>query len=493
MNRLKQMKTAFAVMASLSCMQSVCAQSESAQPVSAQPDSIDIIDTTVVYSWEDGFRHRIDSIVQTAETDHYFTGMCVYDLTGDSVLYTHNANKLMRPASTQKVLTAVAALSTLGAGHKYETKAYYAGHLSAADSTLHGDIYVMGDFDPAYTSADLHTLAYHIKSLGIKHIEGRIIGDVSMKDTLTMGNGWCWDDVPSQVEPYLSPLTFNRGCATVEFDGGRPVFSVPTSYMNLVDSTHIKGGKLNVTRDWVDNGNTFTVFGAPKKGAVSRPISVYRPEKYFVCTLADMLRSEGVTFTNNDSAYAIGCLPDTTVMHFYTCARTVEQILQLMMKDSDNLYAESMFYQLANIDGKKWSSWKDGAARVEAMMERAGVKPDSYKIADGSGVSLYNYVTPAAEVDVLRYAYKNQNVYPHLYPALPIAGMDGTLEKRMTKGAAHLNVHAKTGTVSGVSCLAGYCRASNGNMLAFSIMNNGLIRSSIGRDLQDLICEEMVK
>lgn len=475
------MKKTLTLITAISLTSAIYSQSEP----TATPDSI---------SWGDDFRNRIDSIIQKADSDHYFTGMCVYDLTGDSMLYSHNANKLLRPASTQKVLTAVAALSTLGAQHTYDTKAYYTGNITTADSTLHGDIYVVGSFDPAYTSADLRTLAYQIKNLGIKRITGRIIGDVSMKDTLTMGNGWCWDDVPSQVEPYLSPLTFNRGCASVEFQGNTPVFSVPTTYMTLHDKTERRGGRLQVTRDWVDNGNTFTVSGAPSRTAVSRPISVYRPEQYFVCTLGDMLRTEGVQFDHPiGKHYAIGNLPDTIVCQFYVCTRTVEQILQLMMKDSDNLHAESMFYHLAHLEAGKGASWKDGATRVGAMMSRAGVPSSQYVIADGSGVSLYNYVTPSAEVSVLRYAYQNEHIYRHFYPALPIAGVDGTLEKRMTKGTAHTNIHAKTGTVSGVSCLAGYCRASNGNLLAFSIMNNGLIRTSIGRELQDILCQEMTK
>ena len=459
----------------------------------AQDDTL-VADMSML-SWGDSFRLRVDSVVQTAEADHYFTGVSIYDLTGDSVLYTHNADKLLRPASTQKVLTAVAALDILGAHHKYETKAFLAGTISAADSTLHGDVYVVGGFDPAYSSADLRQLAAHIKNQGISRITGRIIGDVSMKDTLTMGNGWCWDDVPSAVEAYLSPLTFNRGCASVEVEDGHAVFSVPTTYMALDDSTRQRTGRLRAERNWVDNGNRFTVYGTPTRGAVSNPISVYRPERYFVCTLADMLRAEGVSFDlPPHESYAIDTLAaDTTLTPFYICARTVEQILQQMMKDSDNLYAESMFYQLANLSAGKWASWKDGASMVESMLRRAGVAERHYKVADGSGVSLYNYVTPSAQVTVLRYAYAKPDVYRHLYSSLPIAGSDGTLERRMRKTSAQMNVRAKTGTVTGVSCLAGYCRAANGNLLAFSIMNNGLYKASIGRDFQDVLCEAMTK
>ena len=95
----------------------------------AQTDTL--VADTAALSWGDRFRLRVDSVVQTAEADHYFTGVSIYDLTADSLLYSHNADKLLRPASTQKVMTAVAALDVLGAGHKYETKAYYTGRISA--------------------------------------------------------------------------------------------------------------------------------------------------------------------------------------------------------------------------------------------------------------------------------------------------------------------------------------------------------------------------
>ncbi len=440
---------------------------------------------------------RLDSIVREAEKEHYFTGVAVYDLTADSMLYTYNADKRMRPASTQKVMTAVAALDVLGAQHKYETRAYCAGTLSTVDSTLHGDIYVVGGFDPAYTFDDLRTLAYHIKNIGIRRITGSIIGDVSMKDTLTMGNGWCWDDVPSEVEAYLSPLTFNRGCATVEINGGRAVFSVPTTYMTLTDSTTQPLGssrrgdkRFTLTRNWVDNGNHFTIRGTARPRSVSRPISVYRPERYFVCTLTDLLRGNGVEV---DQHYAIGTLPDSVQHPFYISTRTVEQILQQMMKDSDNLYAESMFYQLAYFTAGRGATWKDGAKQVDNMLKRIGVPTGAYRTTDGSGVSLYNYITPSAEVAVLRHAYRREHIRPYLYSSLPIAGVDGTLEDRFRKSPARMNVRAKTGTVSGVSCLAGYCQAANGHMLAFAIMNNGQARAALARSFQDLFCEEMVK
>ena len=93
----------------------------------------------------------------------------------------------------------------------------------------------------------------------------------------------------------------------------------------------------------------------------------------------------------------------------------------------------------------------------------------------------------------LRYAYRNKQIFATLYESMPIAGVDGTISDRMRSGAAYQNVHAKTGTVTGVSSLSGYVRASNGNLLAFAIINNGNLRTATGHNFQDRICQILAK
>ena len=175
------------------------------------------------------------------------------------------------------------------------------------------------------------------------------------------------------------------------------------------------------------------------------------------------------------------------------CTRfhTMDQILMRMMKKSDNLYAEAMFYQTAAAHGGKEATAKDGRTLTNRLIAKLGFNTNDFYVADGSGLSLYNYVSPELEVAFLRYAYKNSAIFIHLLPSLPIAGVDGTLEKRMKNGFAHENVKAKTGTVTGVSALAGYCTAANGHYLCFSIINMGIRKAAIGRTFQDLVCQAL--
>lgn len=202
-------------------------------------------------------------------------------------------------------------------------------------------------------------------------------------------------------------------------------------------------------------------------------------ERFVSNLLADSLVVEANVGESQrpDSAYCI-------------CRRfhTIDQILMRMMKNSDNLYAESMFYQLAASTGTKQASAKQARSVINRLISKVGLNPKRYEIADGSGLSLYNYLSAELEVRLLRYAFQNNNIYMHLRPSLPIAGEDGTLRKRMTGVFTAGNVRAKTGTVQGVSSLAGYCTAANGHRLAFSIINQGIQHHSNGRAFQDRVC-----
>ena len=167
---------------------------------------------------------------------------------------------------------------------------------------------------------------------------------------------------------------------------------------------------------------------------------------------------------------------------------TIDQVLMRMLKESDNLYAESMFYQIAASTGNRPATSKSARSVIQQLVNKVGLNGSRYKFADGSGLSLYNYVSAELEVKMLRYAFHDQNIYNHLLPALPIAGTDGTLRKRMTGAFTRGNVHAKTGTVTGISSLCGYLTAANGHHLCFAIINQGVMHHKNGRRFQDKVC-----
>src|SRR5574344_46093 len=214
------------------------------------------------------------------------------------------------------------------------------------------------------------------------------------------------------------------------------------------------------------------------------PLLISRKDTFMRRFISE-LRETGVVV---DSATSQSQLPAGA---YLLCTRfhTIDQILMRMMKESDNLYAESMFYQIAASTGSHPATYKHARSVINQLISKLGLQPSDYIVADGSGLSLYNYVSPQLEVAFLRYAYRNSNIYLHLYPSLPIAGRDGSLRTRMRTGMAAGNVHAKTGTVTGISSLAGYCTAGNGHVLCFSIINQGVTRARVGRSFQDRVCQ----
>lgn len=213
------------------------------------------------------------------------------------------------------------------------------------------------------------------------------------------------------------------------------------------------------------------------------PLLVERKDE-FMTVFASMLREAGIVV----EAPIITAPYSKDALMLCVRSHQLKEILIPMLKESDNLYAESVFYHIAASQGARPAKASHARQLVKKELSKAGVTGVPYKIADGSGLSLYNYVTPELMVKLLCYAYRHTNIFMQLYPALPVAGQDGTLKKRMMNTSANEKVKAKTGTVTGVSSLAGYLTSANGHVLAFCILNQGVLRNADGRDFQDKVC-----
>ena len=361
-------------------------------------------------------RLQLDSLIANSsllETTQL--GLMVWDIDGDSAFYYHNHRQRMRPASTMKLMTAVTALDLYGGNHPFTTELRYRGSLTqrtdSTGGTLYGDIICIGGMDPAFDNGDLRVLVDRIRIAGIDTICGRIVADKSMKDTLLLGEGWCWDD----DNPCLSALLVGRK----------------------------------------DN---------------------------FVQKLQQELEKAGVVFVSNGERRE-----DRREAVIATVSHSFDQILTRMMKQSDNLYAECMFYHNALATSRP-ATQKNARTAVRQMIQRLGYDPARYRVADGSGLSLYNYVSAELLTSLLRYAWRSDHIREHLVPSLPLAGVDGTLKDRMQKSKAYRNVRAKTGTLTGISSLAGYLTAANDHQFAFCIINQGVVKAKDGKDFQDKVC-----
>ena len=212
---------------------------------------------------------------------------------------------------------------------------------------------------------------------------------------------------------------------------------------------------------------------------------VFSRKDIFMDRFLAKLKDAGIEY---EEMYASTKACPTNAFTICTRFHTMDQVLHKMMKESDNLYAESMYYQIAASTGNRPASAKSARSVERQLIRKLGLDASRCKLADGSGLSLYNYLSAEQECLLLRYAYRNENIYPHLRPSLPIAGIDGTLRKRMRGTSASGNVRAKTGTLTGIITLAGYCTAANGHDLCFVILNNGIMHAVNARHFQDRVC-----
>ena len=215
------------------------------------------------------------------------------------------------------------------------------------------------------------------------------------------------------------------------------------------------------------------------------PLTIGRKDN-FTSTLAEEIARLGVNLEKVELMQ--GRKPAQAKM-IDVCCHSIKQVLQRMMKDSDNFYAESMFYQTAASTGRRPARAIDARTVTKKLISRLGLNADNYRIADGSGLSLYDYVSAELLTKLLRHAWNTPSIYKALSEALPIAGVDGTLKKRMINTAAEGNVRAKTGTVTGITSLAGYCTAPNGHQLCFAIINQGILDKTTGKAFQDRVCQ----
>lgn len=449
--------------------------------------------------WGQASFSQIDSLIAKMLPEGSSVGIAVYDLTAGRTLYTHQAEKLSRPASTMKLLTAITALSRPEADEPFRTEVWHDGVIER--DTLKGNLYVVGGFDPEFDDEAMDSLVSQVVSSSFSVVEGQVYGDVSMKDSLYWGSGWAWDDTPAAYQPYLSPLMFCKGTvevtvlpAALQGDTAVVLCHPRSSYYGLDNQarTRVPGaGRLTVTRNWLSNGNRLLVSGNVT-GVRKETLNLFDSSAFFMHTFLERLLARGVTVS---PTYAYAALPaDSGKVARLACWETsIQQVLNQLMKESDNLNAEALLCRLgAQASEKKQVAAEDGIVEIMKLIRRLGKNPNQYKIADGCGLSNYNYLSPALLVDFLKYAYSHTEVFRKLYKSLPVGGVDGTLKHRMKKAPAFRNVHAKTGSFTAINTLAGYLRQKNGHEVAFAIMNQNILSAARARAFQDKVCEVLI-
>jgi D-alanyl-D-alanine carboxypeptidase/D-alanyl-D-alanine-endopeptidase (penicillin-binding protein 4) len=453
---------------------------------------------------KDQLKNELDNLLKEPFFNSTTIAIDAFDLTNGEYLYRFNERKLLNPASNMKLLTSAAGLIFLGPRYNFITSVQYTGEI--INKTLEGDLYVIGGFDPDFTTADLNKFIKDIKKAGIKEIRGNIYGDVSRKDSVVWGRGWMWDDNQSTNAPYLSALNINSNSIDVYVTGTSQgekanVFTDPqTQYVKVFNNTvtsSVDPQNIKVTRDWHNKNNDIYVNGyiLPPEftsgDTVESSVNIFRPELYFLTLFKERMERSGIKV---DGEVSLQKRP-LAAKWLSVFSRQYDSVMVYMNKHSDNLSAEMTLYSLAASFNLYPVSARQGIRVIDSLLTLAGVEADDYNIADGSGVSRYSLLSAAQILSVLIYMYTAApELFLLYYMSLPVAGIDGTLRSRMNNNAATGKVHAKTGTLQGVSCLSGYIISKNKHLIAFSILEQNYVdKTSYARFIQDQICELIAK
>lgn len=473
-------------------------------------------------------------------------GVLIKTTTGN-VIFERDAGKAFMPASNMKLYTSAAALDAFGPDFKLKTSVYATKPVSK-NGTLRGDLIFYGrgdpnlsprfdadnedkydDLNPKDTITAIEQLADQIKARGIRVVTGHLIGDDSYFAGDPLGPGWEWDDAQFYYGAEVSALTVNDNAVTFTVTPGRrsgdkPAIKVQpaTAYVQIVN--HAATSDAGATRIGVHrplNSNTVEFFGTIPRNAPEFKvnIAIHDPARFAATLLKEALQRRGIRVQGRVerlSAHARVAQPFDEAKLIEVAAvpaQPLAELLKVVNKPSQNLHTELLLRQLAKLYrapevaqnpggsestttaasgldsyGRPQPSHALGNEVRKQFLQKAGVDTQPLSLRDGSGLARQDLVTPRATVRLLEFmlAHTHANAFRD---SLPIAGVDGTLERRLRNTAAAGNVRAKTGTLSYVNALSGYVTTRRGQVLVFSMMGNNYVGA--GRDVTgalDQIC-----
>jgi len=354
------------------------------------------------------------------------------------------------------------------------------------DGTLRGDLLLVGSGDPSIDGRAGQPLSAWIdalRALGLRRVDGRVIGDDDAVEEPRPQLAWAWDDLGYQTGALFGALNLheNRMVVTVSPGDSPDLFATlsvePSAVSRALRNRAITGPPGSTQMLWPEQrpGEPYlTIAGSIPVGAPSAQltVSVGNPTSSFAAAFRGALIDGGVEV--NGEAYDVDDVavsPDWKYSEsLYTYrSPTLAVIAQPLLKESINLYGEAAL-RLNAASG----ALPTNDAALDGLRTRLtawGIPPEAWQIVDGSGLSRRNAVAPEVFVAVLQRMYDPSGTSPWM-TGLPVAGRDGTLAARMKGTPAENNVRAKTGTMSNIRTLAGYVRTRDGEAMAFAIMAN---------------------
>jgi D-alanyl-D-alanine carboxypeptidase/D-alanyl-D-alanine-endopeptidase (penicillin-binding protein 4) len=443
----------------------------------------------------------IDAILADPRLDGAQAGVVVVDTATGKTLYDRNGDRRLIPASNTKLLTSTAALALLGPGHRFTTTVSADGRRGAG--LLSGNLYLRGGGDPTLLAADYDRLAARVAAAGVRVVTGNLVADDTRYDAARLGPDWTWDDEPYYYAAQVSALTvapdtdYDAGTVVVRAApgaaaGDRPTVTMnpPNGYLKIDNRAEtVATGATSLSFERAHGGNTIVVTGRIAVGAepASDWVTVWEPTGYAADVFRAALNRHGVRVLGRT------VLGRATPADAAPLARhdsmPLAELLVPFLKLSNNGHAEVLTKEIGRVLSGS-GTWSAGLTAISEYVADTGMDTGTLRQRDGSGLSRRTMVPPAQFAALLG-AVRAEPWFDTWYAALPVAGnpdrtVGGTLRSRMRDTPAANNVHAKTGSLTGVSSLSGYVTDADGRLLAFSVVLNNYLASSV-KGLEDQI------
>ena len=405
-------------------------------------------------------------------------GALVVDLNTGETLYQRNANRTFTPASNMKLFSDAAALLVLGPDYQFKNQlSTNAPRLD--NGTLQGSLYIHLPGDPSFTSDHLESLFVELQRLGVRQVNGNVILASSHRHIDPYAPGWMTQDLAYSYGAPLSPLMLdeNRLLVTVN-PGAKPGEAALVELGHADGITLINQVKTNSTPSGcglsyiMDAENTLTVrgcIGVSQWASVQR-IAIRNPLRYAQGQIKARLAHVNIALHGD---VVLGSAPPHTLLLATHASKRISQLMVDTLKPSDNLYADSLFLHAANTLNGSPLNWPEAQpVIIRFLQQQTGVSFNQAILTDGSGLSRNDRLTAQQTVGLLSFLHARFPLSYEYIAALPIAGQDGTLQKRLKKPTQQGFVRAKTGSMTGVVSLAGYLYTANAHTLAFALFIN---------------------
>jgi len=443
-------------------------QAVSGQLSSQKPSSVKLLCTAQLPG-------AIAAITNRPQYAHSRWGVLVQTLSAaPRTLYSYESHRYFIPASNVKLLTTAAALRQLGPRFRYYTSIYEV----AAPATA---LRIVGRGDPSFTDVQLQSLAEQLRRQRIRQVDHLIV-DGSYFQGTTINPSWEWEDVQADYGAPVNSLILNQNAVELQLFPqalGQPLrlaWADPVAAVQWgTENRSITVGpqastSVTVSRDL--SRPVLRISGQIPLGAEPESINlaVLDPAQQFLQHFRQALREEQIRVARTSITSA--ATPKQGREIAAVSSPLLSQLLIKTNQESNNLYAESLLRTLgATQSPTAIDSSAAGLTVVKAALTQLGVAPQSYILADGSGLSRHNLASPAALVQTLS-AIAQTPQAAVFRASLPVAGVSGTLKNRLRNTPAQGILRAKTGSMSGVSALSGYLDSPDYAPLVFSILVN---------------------